>query len=152
MAEKDTDDRTVEIEFCPHCGRAVRDGDNFCPECGVKIGAPESQTLRIAYQSLALFTGTLGLHNFYAGFYGRAACQLGLTVAGTLLWQVNGNIVGLPALGAISGIWAFLEIFMQRTDARGLPMQKCGCLAQLGIFLLVAIVVGVFGGFAWTIW
>lgn len=144
----ESDDKTIEIEFCPHCGQMIRDGDKFCAGCGAKAGEPESQVLRIAYQSLALFTGTLGLHNFYAGFFGRAFCQLGMTLAGGILWQVRGDVISFPILGTISGIWAFLEIFMQRKDSKGLPMQKCGCFAQLGIFLLVAIIVGVFGGFA----
>lgn len=142
------DDGTMEIVFCPHCGNVVRDGDKFCSGCGARAGTPESQVLRVAYQSLALFTGSLGLHNFYAGFFGRAICQLALTVAGVSLWQFCGNVCA-PALGGISGIWAFLEIFMQRTDAKGLPMRKCGCFAQLGILLFVFVVVAVFGGFSW---
>ena len=141
---------TVEVEFCPHCGKAVRDGDKFCAECGEKLGDPESPVIRVAYQALALFAGSLGLHNFYAGFWARAACQLGMTLAGGALWQLQGATFSFSVLGTISGIWAFLEIFFQRVDPQGLPMRKSGCLAQIGIVLLVAFVVGAFGGFAYV--
>ena len=64
---------------------------------------------RLVYILLALFLGALGIHNFYAGFGGRGAVQLLITLL--LGWCGIGFI--------IVGIWVLIEIFVVNTDARG---------------------------------
>ena len=65
---------------------------------------------------LAFFLGSLGIHNFYLGFKGRAIAQLLITVlsAGSLFW--------------VSGLWAFVECVLILTgktskDADGAPFD-----------------------------
>lgn len=66
---------------------------------------------RIAYIVLAIFFGELGVHNFYAGYVGRAVAQLLITVLsfGLLFW--------------ISWIWAFVEMCVVSEDGQGVPFQ-----------------------------
>lgn len=62
---------------------------------------------------LALFFGCLGVHNFYAGYNGRAVAQLLITTLGGIL------IVPLFAVG----IWVLIEICTVNKDARGVPFN-----------------------------
>ena len=59
---------------------------------------------------LGILLGLLGIHNFYAGYYGRGATQLVLTL--TLSW--------LLYLGTIiTGIWVLIELITVKVDADG---------------------------------
>ena len=60
----------------------------------------------VATLLLAFFLGTLGAHNFYLGYKGRAIAQLSLTIIG---WFTAILIVGFVLL-AIVGIWAFVDL------------------------------------------
>lgn len=64
---------------------------------------------RGVFVALALFFGALGIHNFYAGYTGRGAAQLLITIIGSCI------VVG----PVISIFWALIEIFAVSTDARG---------------------------------
>jgi len=61
------------------------------------------------YIILGLFLGCLGIHNFYAGYHGRGATQLIITIL--LGWLVVGLI--------ITGIWALIEICSVTQDGNG---------------------------------
>jgi TM2 domain-containing membrane protein YozV len=63
---------------------------------------------RTTYIVLGIFLGWLGIHNFYAGYTGRAVGQLCLTV------------LTLGALGIVSWIWAIIEICIVEKDSTGL--------------------------------
>lgn len=63
---------------------------------------------RTTYIVLGIFLGALGVHNFYAGYVGRAVGQLCLTV------------LTLGYLGIISWIWAIIEICIVEKDSTGL--------------------------------
>jgi TM2 domain-containing membrane protein YozV len=63
---------------------------------------------RTTYIVLGIFLGALGIHNFYAGYVGRAVGQLCLTV------------LTLGYLGVISWIWAIIEICIVEKDSTGL--------------------------------
>jgi TM2 domain-containing membrane protein YozV len=63
---------------------------------------------RTTYIVLGIFLGALGVHNFYAGYVGRAVGQLCLTV------------LTLGYLGIISWIWAIVEICIVEKDSTGL--------------------------------
>ena len=65
---------------------------------------------RLVYILLALFFGGLGIHNFYAGYGGRGAVQLLITLFLAWLFGIGLFIVGL---------WVLIEIFVVNTDARG---------------------------------
>jgi TM2 domain-containing membrane protein YozV len=61
------------------------------------------------YIILGLFLGCLGIHNFYAGYYGRGAAQLVIT--SIFGWFIIGFVV--------TAIWAVVELFVITRDARG---------------------------------
>lgn len=63
---------------------------------------------RAVYALLAIFLGTLGIHNFYAGYAGRGAAQLLLSIfsGGLLVW--------------VPWIWAIFEAITVTKDSRGL--------------------------------
>ena len=63
---------------------------------------------RTSYIVLGIFLGALGIHNFYAGYAGRAVGQLCLTV------------LTLGYLGIVSWIWAIIEICIVEKDSTGL--------------------------------
>lgn len=64
---------------------------------------------RIVYILLAIFLGSLGIHNFYAGYTNRAVTQL-------LLILLTGWLI-LPILAV--GIWVLVEICTIDRDADG---------------------------------
>lgn len=67
---------------------------------------------RIAYMLLAIFLGCFGVHNFYAGYTGRGAAQLCIT------------IFSLGLLCFVPAIWALIEAFTVMKDAHGIPFTK----------------------------
>jgi len=66
---------------------------------------PKSRT---AFVLLGIFLGALGIHNFYAGYTGKAVGQLCLTIL-TCFYG-----------GIISWIWAVVEICIVEQDSTGL--------------------------------
>ena len=64
---------------------------------------------RLAYILLAIFLGTLGIHNFYAGYSGKGIAQLLISV------------LTLGVLSPIVWIWAIVEICTVDKDAAGVP-------------------------------
>jgi TM2 domain-containing membrane protein YozV len=67
-----------------------------------------SHKSRTTYIVLGIFLGAFGVHNFYAGYTGRAVGQLCLTV------------LTLGYLGIVSWIWAIIEICTVEKDSTGL--------------------------------
>ena len=124
---------------CPDCSTQVSDQANACPSCGYPIAkkvaddaakdfgyvdytrrarsSPAFQTgtvvklakSRGVYIILGLFFGCLGIHNFYAGYYGKGALQLIITLA--LGWLIIGLV--------ITGLWALIEICTVTVTADG---------------------------------
>jgi TM2 domain-containing membrane protein YozV len=68
-----------------------------------------SQKSRITYVLLGLFLGGLGIHNFYAGYTGRAVAQL-------LISLLMGWLI-VPLLGV--GIWVLIELIVVDKDPTG---------------------------------
>ena len=68
--------------------------------------APRSEKSRIAFVMLGIFLGSLGIHNFYAGYVWRGAVQLVITLA----------TLGYAAV--ISWIWAIVEVCTVDRDAK----------------------------------
>ena len=78
------------------------------------VGEPKS---KIAAGLLAIFLGSLGIHNFYLGYTGRAVAQLLITLC----------TCGFGAIA--SGIWALVEGIQILTgsvkvDAKGIPLSE----------------------------
>jgi TM2 domain-containing membrane protein YozV len=66
---------------------------------------------RTAYILLGVFLGAFGVHNFYAGYIGRAVAQLCLSV-----------LTGL-FLSPASWIWAIVEICVVNKDSAGIQFS-----------------------------
>jgi TM2 domain-containing membrane protein YozV len=79
------------------------------PAPGVLYG--RSQKSRSTYIVLGIFLGALGIHNFYAGYTGRAVGQLCLSV------------LTLGYLALVSWIWAIIEICLVTKDSSGLDFN-----------------------------
>ena len=84
----------------------------------------QDQKSKIAAGLLGLFLGTLGIHNFYLGYIGKAVAQLVLTILGyiTLIFIIGGVFL------AITGIWAVIEGIMIlvgaiSVDGKGVPLK-----------------------------
>lgn len=70
------------------------------------------QKSRLAYILLGVFLGSLGIHNFYAGYTGKGIAQLLMTIlSGGLLW--------LPVF-----IWVLVEICTVTKDAQGVDFTN----------------------------
>ncbi|MBD3825645.1 TM2 domain-containing protein [Stenotrophomonas sp.] len=108
---------------CMECGKQVSDKSPACIGCGAPMSNGDQVALvsrpvpyvvktaksRGVYIILGLLFGTLGIHNFYAGYYGRGVAQLLITLL--LGWA----IIGL----AVTFIWALIEIIVEARDGSG---------------------------------
>jgi len=87
----------------------IQNNINSVPPTQVATNPPKSRTVFIV---LGLFFGALGVHNFYAGYSGRGAAQLLVTILGACV-----------AVGPfITIVWAIVEIFAVSNDANGVRM------------------------------
>jgi len=100
--------------YCKYCGAQLPDTAVVCLKCGSATGigpipgTPGSKSL-VAYVLLGVFLGSLGIHNFYAGYTNRAVAQLLITVLSCFL------------LSVASWIWAIVDVCTVRHDAQGNP-------------------------------
>lgn len=74
---------------------------------------------KVAAGLLAIFLGTLGIHNFYLGKTQRGVIQLVGTIIG---WVTSWLVVGIFLVGAI-GIWALIEGIMYLVATPGSPSE-----------------------------
>ena len=78
--------------FCEKCGKQIPEGAAFCDECGaavkkeVKWFEGENKIIIIL---IAIFCGSIGLHNFAMGENKKAIVR----IVGTLLCGVVGTIL-----------------------------------------------------------
>lgn len=106
----------VGNRYCWNCGSEVNPNSAVCINCGValentSVTNPNSkQKSKIIAGLLAIFFGSLGVHNFYLGQTGKGIIHLVLTIVGALLF----------AGPFISEVWALIEaiyIFTGKIDA-----------------------------------
>ena len=82
----------------------------------------------VVYILLAFFLGTLGLHNFYAGYFWRGLFQLLLTL---FSWA----FMFIPLL--FVAFWVFLELLFVNKSANGKAFRGNGKLILLLRFIAV---------------
>lgn len=107
-------------KYCRNCGNELPENAYICVKCGVKVDGGSSDRVpgaksRIAAGLLGIFLGSLGIHNFYLGYNGKAVGQLLLT------------ILSCGLLAIVSEIWGLIEGIMIltgsiSTDANGNPL------------------------------
>ena len=86
--------------------RQTRQTQTYYPAAGQLVRSAKSRGI---YIILGLFLGCLGIHNFYAGYYGRGAAQLIITIL--FGWLIIGIV--------ITAIWALIEICSVTQDGNG---------------------------------
>jgi TM2 domain-containing membrane protein YozV len=74
---------------------------------------------RLVYILLALFLGTLGIHNFYAGRTGQGAAQLAITLVSCMLMCV---VIGFFTIW-LTIIWSIIDIVTVTHDGQGRWME-----------------------------
>lgn len=108
------------VSYCPNCGEPTAPGAAVCVKCGcalVNRNAPAVDAKsKLTAGLLGIFLGSIGVHNFYLGFTGKAVAQLLITV------------LSCGALSPVSGIWGLVEGIMyltgsKNTDGKGQPLK-----------------------------
>ncbi|MCH5191894.1 MAG: TM2 domain-containing protein [Oscillospiraceae bacterium] len=108
--------------YCQNCGAQTVPGAVICTNCGVSVAttaapvANGQQKSKLAAGLLGIFLGSLGVHNFYLGFTGKAVAQLLITLLtcgiGAIVTEIWGLVEGILILtGSIN------------TDAKGVPLS-----------------------------
>ena len=100
--------------FCRNCGQPVGDAAAVCVRCGAPISGRhprQARRSRVAYIVLAIFLGTLGIHNVYAGYTGTGLAQLLITLL----------TCGIGSMAV--WVWNIVEICTVTRDADGRPMD-----------------------------
>ena len=118
-------------KFCPNCGESLKQAAKFCDKCGTKVGeekktdtkAKEVKTetvskpvntqpkSKLAAGLLGIFLGSLGIHNFYLGYTGKAVAQLLISVLSCFF------------LSPISAIWGLIEGILILTGSINVDAQ-----------------------------
>ncbi len=115
---------------CPFCSKTIPTSATICSFCGddVSFGARGASGINVAPTSqrfvrtaksrgifiiLGVLLGLLGIHNFYAGYYGKGAVQLAIT--SILGWLFYIGII-------ITAIWVLIDLFTVTEDADGNKM------------------------------
>ena len=111
------------MNYCSNCGTKLDANASFCHNCGARVAASNTgyttntvingQKSKFVAGIVAILLGTLGIHNFYLGYYKKGITQLLLFVF---------------FLGWASQIWAIYEALMiltgrVATDANGMPLS-----------------------------
>ena len=117
--------------YCPNCGLNNPDNALNCSACGAALGAqapgaappvtptaaPVAQKSKLTAGLLAIFLGTLGIHNFYLGFTTKAIIQLVVSLLGAAAFEpknINkpGKADEAKASTASSAAELFAAVFM----------------------------------------
>lgn len=109
--------------YCRHCGHELMEGAVYCTNCAAPVNdVPAHRTgkNRVVVGLMALFLGTLGIHNFYLGFKNKAMTQILVSIVGGLF------SCGLATIAV--QIWALVESIQIFTgsinaDANGVPLR-----------------------------
>lgn len=115
------------VKFCANCGQELPDGAAFCVHCGaaangsanLNTAANTDAKSKIAAGLLAIFLGSLGVHNFYLGFTKRAVLQLLVTL---LTCGIGSTAMGIWAL--IEGVFYLVGKEGYTADAKGVPLKE----------------------------
>lgn len=128
--------------FCKNCGKNLGEVEKeLCDECEATLNTQEvkdekvevvkevesnnnkensssvkTQKSKIAAGLLGIFLGSLGVHNFYLGYTGKAVAQLLL------------SILSCGILSGVSGLWGLIEGILIltgeiSTDADGVNLR-----------------------------
>ena len=111
--------KQYQENFCPNCGMRALPGSYICTHCGIALAQPViagEQKSKLVAGLLGILLGSLGVHNFYLGFTGKAVAQLLIT------------LLSCGAGATITGIWGLIEGILILTgsidkDANNIPLK-----------------------------
>ncbi len=86
--------------YCPNCGTAAQPGAVICTNCGVAINnqpAADAKS-KLTAGLLGIFLGSIGVHNFYLGFTGKAIGQIAVSIFTCGIGSIWGFIEGILIL------------------------------------------------------
>ena len=108
---KQTDNSAMKINVISYPGMSVQVSPTVtASNVAVNSTLPKNRT---TYILLGVFLGGLGIHNFYAGYFGKAIAQLLITLL--TFWLI------IPYLAVC--IWCLIEICIIDKDANGIPFR-----------------------------
>jgi len=97
--------KAMGVNFCHRCSAPLQKKRDACVYCGVPAFISSTPKYRITAGLLALAFGSLGVHNFYLGYAGKATIQLCLSIIGLCTLCVIWGILIL----AITYLWGIIE-------------------------------------------
>ena len=108
--------------YCQNCGVSIQPGQAVCINCGTPVSAQGAAAVagavggksKVVAGLLAIFLGTLGIHNFYLGYTGKAVAQLLISV------------LSCGILAIVSEIWALIEGIFYLTSHEGYTTDAKG--------------------------
>lgn len=108
-------------KYCQNCGVEVAEGAAVCTNCGYALVSepvvnPAVQKSKLTAGLLGIFLGSIGVHNFYLGYTGKAVAQLLIAV------------LTCGAGAAVTSIWGLIEGIMILCgkidkDGKGVPLK-----------------------------
>lgn len=109
--------------YCRQCGHEIAEGSVYCTNCAAPVNdtpIPRVGKNRVVVGLIALFLGSLGIHNFYLGYTNKGLTQL--------LVSLVGGLVSCGIATIAMQIWALIEaiqIFSGSisVDANGVPLR-----------------------------
>lgn len=110
---------SARMIYCSDCGEQISERARECKNCGAPVSGGKSgssggsQKSRLVFILLGIFLGAFGVHNFYAGYNGKGAAQLLITLL--LGWLV------IPWIAV--EIWALIEIITVKEDKNGVEFS-----------------------------
>lgn len=112
--------------YCWNCGKPTAEEAVVCVSCGVQLKefgsasyAGDDRKSKLAAGLLGIFLGSLGIHDFYLGYGGKAAAHLVLFFLGFITFGIT---------SAVSAIWGLVDGIMIltgsiKTDGSGKPLR-----------------------------
>ena len=118
---------------CQKCGTEVQNGTAICTACGAAVTADQNGGIPAeeistknftTYALLGFFLGNLGVHDFYAGYSGRAIAN------------IIGNVLISPFLVQVS---TGIELITNKKDGKGKYFQGDRKLSVILGIVLIAL-------------
>ena len=108
------------VSYCPNCGQPTQPGAAVCTSCGsaLTVAPAANAKSKLVAGLLGIFLGSIGVHNFYLGYTGKAVAQLLIGVLGACI-----------AVGpVVTAIWGLIEGIMIlcgkiTVDGKGNPLK-----------------------------
>ncbi len=102
-------------KYCQNCGVEIAEGQAVCVKCGhsLVVTAADGEKSKLVAVLLALFLGSIGIHDFYLGYTKYGIIKIVLTVC----------------TGVGGSIWALVDLIRLltgslHTDANGNELKK----------------------------